>query len=662
MYKLCVFAGTTEGRELVSFLCRQNVRVYACVATHYGGTLLDPHENLTVSAVRLTLEDMQTLLRRELFDLVVDATHPYARLVTENIVRACDACGTPYLRVARDASARSHDAVFVDTIAQAVEYLNGVDGNILLTTGSKQLHEFAPLRDFSERVYARVLPMQDSLRLCEAAGVRADHILAMQGPFSAELNAAMLRMTNAAYLVTKDTGKAGGFSEKLEAAQQTGATAVIIGRPPQPDGLSYEQAIAHLCARFDLTHRPQVAVIGIGPGDPEDMTVRARNAVSRARCILGAARMVEGVGTAAQRSVCAIAPQQIASYIAQNPFAGPFAVVMSGDIGFFSGAKKLLPLLSECDVQLFPGLSSLSCLCAALGTSYEDVVCVSAHGRTQSILPQVRRHARVFALVGGENGAGRLCAQLTEAGLPDARVSVGERLSYPDQKLTRGTAAELATMQFHDLSAVLIETAPASCLPACGLPDELFLRAPSVPMTKSEVRAVCLSRLALPQNAVVWDIGAGTGSVSVEMALQAPAGQVYAVECREDAISLLRENRLRFGADNITVVPGIAPQVCAELPAPTHAFIGGSGGSLRAVIDLLLAKNPHVRIVATAVSLETLAELTACMDRFAQSQVVSLSVARSRALGAYHLMNGKNPIWIFTMEGGKPECTPCSPS
>ena len=162
MCKLCVFAGTTEGRELTEFLCDQGARVTACVATEYGQTLLMPRENLTISAKRLTAREMEELFAREKFDLVVDATHPYASAVTENIAAACESTGVPYQRLSRRGAEQAEDGVFVPDIAGAVEYLNGTDEPILLTTGSKELAKYVGIRNFSERVYARVLPMEDS--------------------------------------------------------------------------------------------------------------------------------------------------------------------------------------------------------------------------------------------------------------------------------------------------------------------------------------------------------------------------------------------------------------------------------------------------------------------------------------------------------------------
>ena len=663
MYKLCVFAGTTEGRELVEFLSGQNVAVTACVATEYGETLLTPRENLTISAQRLTREKMEALFSRERFDMVIDATHPYASVVTENIAAACESAGVRYQRLLRSGCEAGEDAVFVPDIPAAVAYLNGTEGTILLTTGSKELANYTGLTDFANRVYARVLPMEESLRLCHSAGLKPAHILAMQGPFSVALNVAMLKSVGAKYLVTKDSGTAGGFDEKVTAARSAGATLVVIGRPPQREGLTLPETMDLLCREFQLHRKPKVTIVGIGPGSREAMTMEARRSLEEADCLIGAKRMLEASIRPNQRVFDAVSPVKIAEYIHNHPEFSRFAVAMSGDVGFFSGTKKLLPLLSDCEVTVLPGLSSLVYLCARLGTSYEDVRPVSLHGRDHDIVPDIRRYRRVFTLVGGENGMGSLCKKLTDAGLGDVKVSVGESLSYPNEKITVGTAGELAEKAFDSLSVALMENDGADPVVTHGLPDEAFQRTEAVPMTKSEVRAVCLSKLALTEHAVCWDVGAGSGSVAIEMALKATSGQVYAIERKDTAVALLGENTRRFGLENLTIVPGLAPQCCRDLPAPTHVFIGGSAGNLRQILQEILEKNPNARIVATAVTLESIGELTRCVKDipFAFTEVVSMSVARDRKAGPYHLMMGQNPIFIFTMQGGTRPCGHCMP-
>lgn len=662
MYKICVFAGTTEGRELVEFLSTQTVSVTACVATEYGEALLPDAENVKISARRLPVAEIVQMLSEDHFDLVVDATHPYATSITESISTACRSTQTEYLRLLRNESEVSSEVVYVADVEEAVEFLNETEGTILLTTGSKELLHFSRLSHFEDRVYARVLPLEDSLKSCTEAGLKASHILAMQGPFSEELNLATLHAVSASWLVTKDGGKAGGFAAKMSAAQKAGARMVVVGRPAQREGISLADTVELLCSRFGFEWRPQVHILGIGPGSREAMTKEVQQSIANAECLIGAKRMLETVSAPGQLMYDAIAPEEIADFILSHREYRKFAVLMSGDTGFFSGTKKLVPRLNACDVKVLPGLNSLSYLCARLKTSYEDISVISLHGREHDIVPDIRAKERTFVLVGGKDGMKNLCCTLKDAGLGTARMSIGERLSYPDERITQGTAEELAEGSYDPLSVALIENSLPDAVVTHGLPDHLFQRSTGesgiVPMTKSEVRAVCLSKLRLTEYSTCWDVGAGTGSVAIEMARQAGKGQTFAIERNDNAIELLQQNKQKFGLENLTVISGYAPEVCLGLPAPTHAFVGGSDGRMREILTLLIEKNPNVRIVATAISLESIAELTACIKEFdfSETEVISVQVARAQKAGSYHLMSGQNPIYIFTMQaGGKKE-------
>ena len=394
MCNICVFAGTTEGRELVEFLVGQPVQATVCVATEYGETLLPEAENITILAVRIPVEDIIRMLQRTRFNLVIDATHPYATSITESICTACRETETEYLRLLRQSSEQAEDVVCVENAAAAAAFLETTWGNILLTTGSKELAAYSSIPDFTQRVYARVLPMDASLEACRAAGLKAAHVIAMQGPFSEEMDLATLRFADAAWMVTKDGGEAGGFPAKASAARKAGAGLVVIGRPPQREGLPFTAVLDVLCKRFGCTVRPQVRIVGIGPGSREAMTHEVSEAIETADCLIGAKRMLEAVARQGQPTYDAITPQDIADFIRAHREFRRFAVVMSGDTGFFSGTKKLLPLLEGCDTAVLPGLSSLSYLCARLRTSYEDVRVVSLHGRQHNILPEVRATSR----------------------------------------------------------------------------------------------------------------------------------------------------------------------------------------------------------------------------------------------------------------------------
>ena len=653
MCKICVFAGTTEGRELIARLQGRGVQIAACAATEYGGDLLEGFEDVSVHAGRMNAEEMAAFFAREQFELVVDATHPYADLATENIRTACEQTNTEYFRLQRESGAADADGVWVSDVPACVEYLKSTQGNVFLTTGSKDLPLFCEAESLRGRIYARVLPMQNSLDICAACGIARERIIAMQGPFDEELNTAMFRMANTKYVVTKDTGSAGGYADKIRAAQKVGAQAVIVGRPQQVEGMSLEELSAQLEVRLSLSPlQKKVSLVGIGMGDSESRTVGMERVLHDADCVIGAKRMLEAVDTVGKTCHAAIAAKDIAQVIREDRHHRHFAVLLSGDTGFYSGAKKLIDALDGMAVEVLPGIGSLSCFCAKLHRSWEDVRPISLHGRECDLIGEVRRNAAVFSLLGGADGAKIALQRLCDAGLGHLTVHIGEKLGYADEKITSGCAQELIDYEFDPLSVMLVENPDsAGFVVTHGLEDDAFER-DEVPMTKAEVRSVSLSKLRLTQGAVAYDVGSGSGSVSVEMAMQAFQGKVYAIEMKDNAVALTQKNKKKFGLMNLEVIHGKAPDALVDLPAPTHAFIGGSSGSMKGIIDCLLQKNPNVRIVVNAVTLETISELTELSKAFDYCDIAEVSVAKPRVLGRYHLMTAHNPVYIFTLQNG----------
>lgn len=259
MRKFLVFAGTTEGRQLAELLQSYGCAVTACVATQYGGEVLPRLQGLTVLAGRLDRAQMAELFTRHAFDCVFDATHPYAAAVTQNIAEACAQTGMPYVRVLR-AQSGEQDYTYVEDTAAAAAYLAKTSGNVLITTGSKELDVFAAVCGCYARLYVRVLPAAGVVERCLALGFAAKNIICMQGPFSEELNYATLKQISAVCLVTKDSGDAGGFAQKCSAAHRAHAELVVIGRPAQaPDGIVMADIPALLRERFGLerlAHQP----------------------------------------------------------------------------------------------------------------------------------------------------------------------------------------------------------------------------------------------------------------------------------------------------------------------------------------------------------------------------------------------------------------------
>ena len=644
--KICIIAGTTEGRKLAKLL-KNAAEVTCCVATEYGEVLLDEIEGITVHAGRMDAEEMAAFFKENHFDRIIDATHPYAQIATENVAAAAKEAGIPLLRILREKDNFVKEAVYVSSVEEAKDFLMETEGNILITTGAKELSSYVGL-DMA-RVWPRVLPLASSLESCEKAGIPSSHIVAAQGPFSEELNLAQLKMINAKYLVTKASGRNGGFEEKIRAALSAGAVPVIIGQPPQTEGLLLDDALLELGKTYQLPQR-KITLIGIGPGSPSMLIPEAERALEQCDAVVGASSVVESLHT---RKPCynAFTPVKVREVLEAHPSVHHAAVVLRGDTGFFSGATNMIREFELEDVSIIPGISSLSAFASRLGVNWDDAVWISVHGRDGNVVSTVARNKKVFILTGGQNTPSAVCRKLAEYGFGELFAAVGERLSYLDEKLVKGSISALSEQDHDSLSLLYVENPEADDTVRFGIDDEAFERG-DVPMTKAEVRAVSMAKLEVKPDSVVWDVGAGTGSVSIECAMAAYKGQVYAIERKADAAELIRKNQLKFKTDNINVIEGSAPAALEGLPVPTHAFIGGSGGKLREILAVLLDKNPGVRIVMNTITLESQAEASACLKEygFELFEAVSVNVSRSRKAGPYHLMMAQNPVTVFVMQ------------
>lgn len=656
MYKAIVFAGTTEGYELCRFLSEHNVPVLGCTATEYGTKSLQENPFLQVQAGRLDEGEMEALFVGHRPELVLDATHPYAAEATVNIRNACEKAGTSYVRVLRGESSHQ-EAVYVESTEAAAEYLKNTEGNVLLTTGSKELKLFASVPDYQKRLFARVLSLPSVIESCRELGFEGRNLIAMQGPFSQELNQAMLKQYDCKYLVTKDSGKAGGFMEKIQAALSCGVIPVIIGRPVSEAGISPEAARLMLAERFGFTLKPQVTLLGIGMGSRETLTLQGKEAVEKADLIIGAKRMADAVRLSHQDFLYEYRSEEIAAYIRNHPKYRKIVIALSGDVGFYSGAKKLLQLLGP-DTKIICGISSVVYFMSKIGLSWDDAEIVSAHGKACNLVSLIRFNKKVFAILGTARGAGDLARKLTDYGMGEVLLYVGENLSYENEKIFVKKACELTEYEGDALSVICAWNEKPVQEPAThGLPDEEFIRG-KAPMTKTEIRAVSLAKLGLHRDSVCYDVGAGTGSVSVEMALRAHQGRVYAIEKKEDALGLLQTNKEKFALDHMEIIPGTAPEAMEPLPAPTHAFIGGSSGNLKEIVRLLLEKNRNVRMVINCITLETISEAMECIRELKaeapqvswETEIVQMTVSRAKAAGPYHLMMGENPIYIIAIQ------------
>ncbi len=538
MKQILIFSGTTEGRSLAEYLCRRGIRCTVCVATEYGEQVMDKLEGLTVRQGRMTGEEMKHYIEAGDFFGVVDATHPFATAVSENIMESMKDSQLPYYRLKRNTNnelEEGRDIHFFENNEICAAALEGMEGNILLTTGSKELAIYSRSEKLRSRLYVRVLPGLESISLCHDNGITGKQILAMQGPFSVKLNEAIIRQYDIRCMVTKETGNNGGFLEKIQAAQNTGIKTMVIGNPEKREGYTFREVCNELekltGIKLEQECSIDISLVGMGMGAPALLTIEAKERIKEADIIFGAERLLEGIPSNVEKLPYYMAKDIIPNLIGRSPKYGyneklKVAILFSGDTGFYSGAGKLYQELQNeikagkltAAVRIYPGISCVSYLAAKLGCSWQDSKILSIHGRTANILEAVRTNERTFLLVSGLEDMKALGSMLVKAGMEKVKIFVGYQLSYPEEQIMILSPADCLALREEGLYVCLMENEGAkNRFLTHGLPDEAFLR-DKVPMTKEEIREISICKLRLYGDGVLYDIGSGTGSIAVECA------------------------------------------------------------------------------------------------------------------------------------------------
>lgn len=664
--KIIVFAGTTEGRLLSDRLCESGITHLVSVVSDCGKEMLEEHACRTILTGRMDEAAIMSCLKQHGFrtgDFLIDATHPYAVEVTGNLQRAAVRSGVTYLRITRKSMPVVGEHVRqYETLSSCAKAVDHHAGNILLTTGSKELEQFCDVvsLDTISRTYARVLPTEESIACCRRCGIETAHILALKGPFTADLNTALFRQYQIVHMITKESGAEGGFPEKVEAARMAGVTLHVLSRPTDPDGVSLEEAYRMLSGMNWNDGRPRkVSLIGVGMGTEATLTEEARALLAKAEVLFGAPRLLPEQDF--RQSFPLYRSEDILPMLEVHPEWREIAILFSGDSGFYSGAKTMAAALKEkmpeVSIQSIAGISSVAFLAARLGESYEDAAIVSLHGRNCNgqmgvLLDKIRRYRKTFVLATSTEEVRELTCRLKENAIC-AEIVIGCDLSYEDERIVKLDLSDDAWPEIDGkttLFTLLIRNPnPEKRLLLPALPDEVFLRG-KAPMTKECIRHESIRRMQLKEGDIVYDIGGGTGSVTIETALLHPTLQVFSIEKDGEACACIRENMANHRCSNVTLVEGEAPVALTNLPEPDAVFLGGCGGRLKEILSTLQKKRNGIRVVMNIVTPETMAEWMEVQREMSVEgeEMVQLTISAFQRVGEHRIPQTRNPVTIVS--------------
>lgn len=453
--RVVIFAGTTEGRKLSEMLSAGGIDHLVCVATQYGSNVMTKNPHAITHVGR-----MDTGAMREYFkandlcpgDIAVDATHPYAAQVSQNISEAAESCGLKYLRVMRGRDGADSESYVnrYDSISEFATRIDRTEGNILLTTGSKELRKYCEcVSDATlDRTFVRILPAIESISICDQCGIIKSHIIAMQGPFSIDMNAAIMRQYDIRHMLTKDSGNEGGFDEKIAAAESLGVTVHVLVRPEADEmsaGVSVYEAYKIITGS---TFKParRIVLAGAGTGGRDVMTLGCEEEIRKADAVFGAASVtgpaIKAVFGSRDKLIC---PQIFDEYNAEDIIETLTSevnitnsvILFSGDSGFYSGAKKAYEKLREWDkdanISILPGVSSVSVLASKLCVSYDDAGLISIHGRNSlhnynELVNAIVNNKKTFSLLSNDEDIRNVAGMLFDRGAA-CTVHIGRNLS-----------------------------------------------------------------------------------------------------------------------------------------------------------------------------------------------------------------------------------------
>ena len=396
--------------------------------------------------------------------------------------------------------------------------------------------------------------------------------------------------------------------------------------------------------------KPKLYLIGYGPGDRALMTSQAAAAISQATRVFSTKR-----GAQDDLDIKAMSLRNLYARLRQ-PEWEPTAVLVSGDPGFYSITRTLIDDFAKTyDIEVIPGISSIAYLSAKMQIAYQDAVLTSLDSRNELIVPIVAYNSRVFVLTGPGHQAAHICHHLDRYGLGNVRVTVGEFLSYPDERITTDTASELKDLDFDDLSVVYIQNDAAAehSLPLensefFGQRSQSANVAQRETLAGTELRWLVVARMKVKPTDIVYTMTTDAGAMAVELARRAYRGLVYTIEDDVEQRRLIERNRKRHRAFNLEIVAGKPVQAFSMLPIPDKVLINAEAFDVEAALRYLLALNPETYVVLYMQSLNSLLRTADCLDRlgFRETDMVMLNTAQAQQPGKEITLAINNPVFI----------------
>ena len=436
------------------------------------------------------------------------------------------------------------------------------------------------------------------------------------------------------------------------------------------------------CDKENL-HKNTIHMIGMGPGNPDLVMPLAVNTIRSCEIIFGSQRLLEMIkkmdpSLHINKRLIEIDHdlEKLSVEIIKEVRKAKIAILVTGDSGYYSLAAYLRTKFNqqkkELEIRNIPGISSLQYLAASAGLSWQNIKSISLHGRNhENWWLQIKENKYSAILSGNDPDMQEILIELSKVGFGDWTGIIGQRLSYSDEKIEKAKVKTLISQKYDSLS-IMILIRPEQEIEkqksnngrevwpwlTPGIDDSCFIRG-DVPMTKQDIRAAVICHLQLSADDIVWDIGAGTGSVSIEAARICSQGKIFSIEKNDIGCNLIKENSQVFGLNNIEIIHGNAPQALTDIPDPDRIFIGGSGANTGEIIEYIIETiqsriktEKKTRLVMTSVTLETIPNTLEILHKknIAEIEIKQIQINSTRPAGSKTMVSAQTPVWVLAAD------------